>query len=65
MIGGLGVGFLLGGLILWFGTPRFEKSLTVGNPLPKIGAPIPDFELIDLKGKKVSGNEFSGKTVDD
>jgi cytochrome c biogenesis protein CcmG/thiol:disulfide interchange protein DsbE len=62
-IGGLGIGFLLGGLILWFGTPRFENTLTIRKPLPKIGSPIPDFELIDLKGEKVTGNEFQGKPL--
>jgi cytochrome c biogenesis protein CcmG, thiol:disulfide interchange protein DsbE len=63
LIGGLGIGFLLGGLILWFGTPRLENPLTVGKSLPKIGAQIPDFKVTDLKGNKVTGNSFQGKPL--
>jgi thiol-disulfide isomerase/thioredoxin len=63
LIGGLGIGFILGGLILWFGTPRFDSTLIVRNPLPKIGASVPGFVLVDLKGKNVNGKEYLGKPL--
>jgi thiol-disulfide isomerase/thioredoxin len=63
LIGGLGVGLILGGLILWIGTPRSDGSQFSRVSLPKIGSPLPAFELPDLDGKKFNNTDYYGKPL--
>lgn len=54
------MGFLLGGMILWIGSPRLDTSASVEPPLPKIGSPIPSFDLPDVDGRMISNKEYLG-----
>jgi cytochrome c biogenesis protein CcmG/thiol:disulfide interchange protein DsbE len=63
LIGGLGVGLVLGGLILWIGSPRADSSQFPRVPLPKIGDALPAFELPDLDEKKTSSRDYFGKPM--
>lgn len=63
LVGGLGAGLLLGGIILWMGTPRMENPFTIPNGLPKIGSPIPTFELPDSDGKVIKSKDYLGKPL--
>jgi cytochrome c biogenesis protein CcmG/thiol:disulfide interchange protein DsbE len=63
LVGGLGMGLLLGGLILWIIRAQPENPQFSMNPLPRIGSAIPAFELSDLEGKKKSNLDFQGRPV--
>ena len=52
--------FLFGGIILWIGFSRSDISTSGENPLPKIGSPVPSFELPDVDGRMISSKEYLG-----
>jgi cytochrome c biogenesis protein CcmG/thiol:disulfide interchange protein DsbE len=63
LTGGLGVGLILGGLILWIGSGLPKNAITEQNTLPKIGSQVPVFELINLEDKKKENKDFLGKPL--
>jgi peroxiredoxin len=60
---------ILIGVNIWMGQFEKDASKPADNPFanliskPKIGSPVPDFELPTLDGKKVSVSRLRGKSV--
>jgi thiol-disulfide isomerase/thioredoxin len=63
-LGGLLLGFLLGLGILW-ASGAFSGGGSAGapRPAPKVGQPVPDFQLSSLDGRLVSLADFKGRPL--